>query len=342
MRQAGVVDPGEHPLAAPADAANDDILYTTDRYDNSHYLYPGDTTSLSWQVDLERHLLDRLDISWRTHNGSETYSTYVISGSDDGVTWTPVLDRSANKMVGFTSDHIAGSYRYVRVDVSGVVNDHNQSSAGWASGLVEVEVYGTADSDVYPEAIQIRGVAELAVGDSAQLTALVQPTGAFQGIAWSTGDPSILTVDGNGLVQAVGEGEAVITATSALIPGVTADLPITVVPAAETRTLDSINLTGRAKTVYAVDATLDLHGLVVTARYSNGDETIVTEDAEVAGFDSSAPAIGQVVTVSYTDADVTRKANFTDRAVECHRCGYTPDRHHLRRRTSYSWSPEHS
>ncbi|WP_298461414.1 chitobiase/beta-hexosaminidase C-terminal domain-containing protein [uncultured Cellulomonas sp.] len=143
-----VADPGEEPLASAAAAANDGIDYTTSPYDNSHYFYPGDTTTYTWQVDLgQPEDLSRVDISWRSYNGSEAYSQYVLSGSNDGVTWTTLANRSSNRTVGFTSDTVTGQFRYVQVAVDGVTNDHNGSAAGWAAGLVEVQVYGPAQAE---------------------------------------------------------------------------------------------------------------------------------------------------------------------------------------------------
>lgn len=54
----------------------------------------------------------------------------------------------------------------------------------------------------------------MAIGDSQVLIATVTPDSVKDKIVeWTTSDASIVTVDGNGLVTAVAEGEAVITAT---------------------------------------------------------------------------------------------------------------------------------
>ena len=89
--------------------------------------------------------LSRVDLSWRSWNGSETRSTYQVWASVDGVEWTLAADRTDNTTVGFTSDALAGSARYVRVDIGSVINDHNGNAAVWAAGLVEVQVYAAVD-----------------------------------------------------------------------------------------------------------------------------------------------------------------------------------------------------
>lgn len=161
----GSTDPGEVTGLSPAAAVNDGITYTTSRYDNSHYFAPG-KGSFSWQVDLQQVTrLSRADISWRSYNGSETYSGYVVEGSQNGTTWTVLQDRGANRTVGFTSDQLEGWYRHVRVRVTSVTNDHNQNGADWAAGLVEVQIHGIPEIDAADGATAAPGRAVLSSND---------------------------------------------------------------------------------------------------------------------------------------------------------------------------------
>lgn len=65
------------------------------------------------------------------------------------------------------------------------------------------------------------------VGDTFTITATVKPEDAFnRTVTWRSSDPSIATVDENGTVTAIAEGEAIITAESA--DGVTAECKVTV------------------------------------------------------------------------------------------------------------------
>jgi len=69
----------------------------------------------------------------------------------------------------------------------------------------------------------------LAVGDTAQLTAVCTPdTAEDLTVTWTSSDESIATVDGTGLVTAVASGTAVITATSNDESSVTATCTVTV------------------------------------------------------------------------------------------------------------------
>lgn len=159
------LDPGY-----PPSAANDGVAYNLNSSgDNTnYYLPPG--MPFSWAVDLEESRdLSRVDLSFRSYNGSETYSEYTVWGSDDGQTWERLVSRLDNTTVGFTSDPLVGTYRHVRVDVAKVVNDHNGNEAAWAAGLVEVQVYARAarapgvDLDVIAEARCLAGRAAVAV-----------------------------------------------------------------------------------------------------------------------------------------------------------------------------------
>lgn len=49
-------------------------------------------------------------------------------------------------------------------------------------------------------------------GESQQLTATVSPAEASQALSWTSSDESVATVSGNGLVSAVGTGQAIVTA----------------------------------------------------------------------------------------------------------------------------------
>ena len=68
---------------------------------------------------------------------------------------------------------------------------------------------------------------KLNIGKSFTITATVKPDNAWnRTVTWSSSDPSIATVDENGTVTAIAEGEAIITAESA--DGVTAECKVTV------------------------------------------------------------------------------------------------------------------
>ena len=102
------------------------------------------------------------------------------------------------------------------------------------SGLEE-ESGETIEKDSYISVnrIDIVGENEIAVGATMQLKANVYPVIATnRSLTWSSSDAAVATVDENGVVTGIGEGTAVITATSA--DEVTAEKTVTVfIPATE-------------------------------------------------------------------------------------------------------------
>ncbi|MDP3142833.1 MAG: bacterial Ig-like domain-containing protein, partial [Candidatus Omnitrophota bacterium] len=72
-------------------------------------------------------------------------------------------------------------------------------------------------------------------------------------------------------------------------------------------TLSSIVITTPAtKLVYTVGEPLDFTGLKVTGIYSDGSEKVETiTSANVTGFNSSAPVVGQVLTITVGDKKIT-------------------------------------
>ncbi|MBA3960406.1 MAG: discoidin domain-containing protein [Chthoniobacterales bacterium] len=86
-----------------------------------------------WLVDLGANTsLSRADINWYS-SASRSYK-YLIEISTDGITYTPVIDKTTNTTVGDTSDAFSATARYVRVTVTG-------ASAGFASAY-EISVFG--------------------------------------------------------------------------------------------------------------------------------------------------------------------------------------------------------
>lgn len=151
--------------AFPPSAANDGNLFNLRTSgDNTNYYKPAGVP-FDWTVDLgEATDLSRIDLAFRSWNGSETYSGYTVSASNDGESWDQLIDASANRTVGFTSYALDGEYRYVRVDVSRVVNDHNGNGAAWAAGLVEVQVYAHGEPGFMPHLTPLEDGSEIDLG----------------------------------------------------------------------------------------------------------------------------------------------------------------------------------
>lgn len=68
----------------------------------------------------------------------------------------------------------------------------------------------------------------LAVGDEAQLAAVIAPVGAPTGVAWGSGTPGVATVTNTGVVKGVSAGSATITVSSMSDPTKTDTVAVTV------------------------------------------------------------------------------------------------------------------
>jgi F5/8 type C domain len=95
------------------------------------------------------HALSRLEILWEYPSGANpsAYYLYTVSVSDDRLSFTQVIDKSANNES--TADQVvlfpaATSARYVRITVTGLPPPLGPNSPYWAS-FFELHVFGPAE-----------------------------------------------------------------------------------------------------------------------------------------------------------------------------------------------------
>ena len=136
----------------------------------------------------------------------------LIKGESLTLTATVVPDNATKAITWSTSDASIAA-----VDANGVVT---AISAGTAT-ITAMAGDKVALCQVTVENIAVSGItlsqsaASLLTGELLTLTATVVPADAFdKTVTWSTSDESIAAVDGNGVVTAVAEGRATITATA--------------------------------------------------------------------------------------------------------------------------------
>lgn len=120
----------------------------------------------------------------------------------------------------------------------------------------------------------------LPVGSSVQLEAAVTPDDYIGRVSWESSDPSVLRVLSNGKVVAVGEGEAVITAS---IGEATSSVTITVTGEQPGESgLTGVSLDRYTLTLYAgeeaeqLTATLKPEGTEATIRWTSSNQTAAT------------------------------------------------------------------
>jgi uncharacterized protein YjdB len=200
-------------------------------------------------------------------------ATGVVGSPDTSVTWTSSDDSVAT------------------VDAAGLVTGVAEGTATiTATSVFDTSVSGSATVTV-SVADAIGGIevspatATVDEGDTEQLTATL--TGVVgspdEGVSWSSSDDSVATVDGDGLVTAVGVGTATITASSDFDGGLTDSAEITVpgiggidvTPDAP----DPISADGTTTVQLSADATGVVGSPDTSVTWASADEAIATVDA---------------------------------------------------------------
>ncbi|WP_167536634.1 Ig-like domain-containing protein [Gordonibacter pamelaeae] len=209
---------------------------------------------------------------------------------------------STDKVMWATSDD-----KVLTVDASGKVTAIANgkatvtATAGDRSALVEIAVTTPATS------VTISGAPEkpLNVGGTAQLTATVQSESSTDKVEWASSSENVLTVDADGLVTALANGEATITATAG---EQTASVAITVVtPAA------GIELDAEALTLYVGDEPSQLEATVLPATASDKGVAWTSSNSDVAMVDDN----GAVTPVGVGTCTVTATTLDGGLTAEC-------------------------
>ena len=211
------------------------------------------------------------------------YNTADILSTNLATTLTATLTynvSSLNKTIGY-NNFSANNLGVTLIDPNGAAQ--SITSAFGEAGVWTLKVYSTEDSSVYGttsltvSAIAVTDITlnnsalTLYVGNTAQLTATVNPTNATnQGIIWTSDDTSVATVNENGLVTAKKVGTATITATSS-DGGKTADCLITVKKQSATQATITSNNTGTNNQTASISASSFLtEGITLSNATSEG------------------------------------------------------------------------
>ncbi len=124
---------------------------------------------------------------------------------------------ASNQNVTYSTSNAA----IATVSGNGLVDALSPGNAVITVTTVEGGFTATCDIQVKSGTVAVTGVTvsptglELRPGETAQLTANVEPEGATnQDVSWSTNNAAVATVDNNGLVTAITNGDAIITVTT--------------------------------------------------------------------------------------------------------------------------------
>ena len=233
--------------------------------------------------------LNRSSLTMRVGNENKLSATVLPeTATDKSVAWA-----SSNPEIATVDAE--GNVKALLVGQTSITCTANDGSGISASCIVNV-----VDTDVEIVTITAEGPTTLKVSETVQLTATVMPeTSTDKSITWSSGNETVASVDANGLVIAVSEGVAVITATTS--NGLSDSVTITVVETQVTSiTLNESSITLQASETYSLFPTI--HPQTATNKeiiWTSGNAEIATvsQDGIV-----TAITVGET-TVTATAAD---------------------------------------
>lgn len=212
------------------------------------------------------------------------------------VTFTP--DEASDKRITWHSsnDNIAS------IDENGIVTGHSEGNVTVTATTTDgSNLTSSCIISVLPP-INVNDITLnqtslcISVGMTYQLQASVSPTDATdKAIFWQSSDTSIVTIDNDGLINAIGVGEADITVTSESNPDVSAKCHVTVMPipvSSITLNFDSMEL--------RVNESFTIAFSVLPENATNKGVTFVSLDTSVATVDDK----GTVSAISLGETDI--------------------------------------
>ncbi len=153
------------------------------------------------------------------------------------------------------------------------------------------------NSEIKPTAITLsESSLSLSPGETKQISvSSVTPSDASKSVNWSSNNTSVATVSSSGLIQAVGTGSAVVTATSTVDSNVKATLSVSVSGVSVTgvslnKSTSSLDV-GATETLIATISPSDASNKNVTWSSSNSDIATVTSEGVVTGCGNGSATI---------------------------------------------------
>lgn len=291
------------------------LKHTGKRIEAEFYLLNGSNKRIRYlrDLDLEIYLGSRKN---KLVGGN--FSKIKVSSKKKGVSTFKVAFQASSalmKNVHF-ADYPANQVYYT------FSTKYFYSTAGRSGVPFEQTVIPNLPDIVYVTAITLNsGSLSLTKGKTAQLTATVNPDNAENNaINWSSSNPAVATVDGNGKVTAVAGGDATITATAADGSGVKASCKVTVSSTSSSTTKSnptsiSLNMTK----IQVVEGLTDPYEYKLIATISpssaNNSVTWSSSNSSVATVDSSGnvkiKGKGNAVITAKTVNSLTATCNIT-------------------------------
>ena len=237
-------------------------------------------------------------------------SLSLVEGGSESLTATISPDNATNKAVSWKSSDTG----VATVDGSGKVTAVKAGSATITVTTTDGGKTATCSVTVTSKTVSVTGVKldngklELKAGETAQLTATVEPSDASdKSLEWTSSDAKVATVDASGKVTAVGVGSATITVKTK-DGGKTATCAVTVAPVA----VEGVTVEP-AKSEVVEGNTVQLKATVSPAD-ANQEVEWTSSDSEIATVDKN----GLVTTIKPgTVYIVVRSKAYTDKQASC-------------------------
>ncbi|GAA1955088.1 Ig-like domain-containing protein [Agromyces allii] len=232
----------------------------------------------------------------------------LVTVTSTGLVKPTHLYASLNEVVsGTTTVRVASNADptvFVDVPVT-VTNEIRASEFFWVENAAGTTVFEEGES---------KPTEQLEAGDEDQLNAKLTGGDGDTDVAnveWESSDPDVLVIDSKtGALTAVANGTATVKLTVTLYSGApkTAEINYRVGPEP---TIAALNISeAPTRTIYRVGDDFDPTGLEITATWSDGASTTLTEDEyELSGFDSTAP--GTIDVTATLKANLARSVTFT-------------------------------
>ncbi|CAH1200584.1 hypothetical protein PAECIP111893_01472 [Paenibacillus plantiphilus] len=290
--------------AAEATLAQVGYLFDGDIRTNSDFRGPGNNGAGWFVMDFKDRMikLSKVKLIARQDQLARAAGT-VIQGSNDNVSWTDLITgaQGIQPWQAFSAtDQTA--YRYLKVTNPG----------NWFGNLAELKLYGElAEPEAEVESIAVNSTThktQYVAGDELSVADLTLE------VSWSNGTKTTVPVTSE-MVEGFNSSAAVESQTLTIAyQGATTTYNVAIM---EAPTIEGITVKSSGhKTQYQVGDTLDVTGLAIHVNWSNNTSTEVAVTTDmVSGFDSSAPADSQQLTVAYEGRTATYAITVVDATV---------------------------
>ena len=220
----------------------------------------------------------------------------MFVGGSESIKYTVLPANATNQNVKFKSlnENIA------TVDENGVITG---VSEGNTTVVITTEEGGfTAECTVHIDEIEVKNLDRvneksltMEINKTCQLKIIIEPENATnKTIHWSSNNPSIVSVDDNGLIKANASGYAIVTATAS--NGKNVEFYIEV-----KSTITAIRLNQTTATIY-LGKTLTLNATITPANATNKTIKWISSNDTIASVDQAGRVVGKMIGTTYISA----------------------------------------